>query len=688
MNETDKGKNLRLLVIDDNRAVHEDFRKILCYKTGGDNGLEDLASALFQSSTPSLGRPCFEVDSAYQGLEGLEAIVTALKAGRPYAAAFVDIRMPPGLDGVETAAKIWEICPDLQVVLCTAYSDYSWEEIVARLKISDRMVILKKPFDNVEVLQLAIALTEKWRLHQHVKEEKNRLEKLVEERTRSLKQSEERYQMLFSKNPLPLWAFDEKTLAILAVNETAVTNYGYPMAEFLHLNLNDIHLPDTPPLSNQSISENEEGRAVPARHRRQNGEIFDVEVIVRPIMLDGRPVKLMLASDVSEKKALETQLLRSQRIEAIGTLAVGLAHDLNNILAPIMMSTDNMREPMTPTEQRDTLDCIELCVKRGAEIVRQILIFGRGVSGERIGLKASELFTEIGRIIQETFPRDIVFELDTAENLWPVVGDKTQLHQVLLNLCVNSRDSMPNGGQLTLRSRNFAVDKRFAALHMPVQAGPHILIQVIDTGSGINPSEIEKIFDPFFTTKGPGKGTGLGLSSALGIIKSHHGSIWVESEVSRGTTFNVLLPAAFELADAPPPAKGIPVAGGRGETILLVDDELSILSTARRSLERQGYNVLVSGGGPHALDLFRRNHQAIDLVVTDYMMPEINGVALIKAMKEIKPRVKIVAASGLGKDLGKGPENKELELAGADSFLPKPYTVEDLLVVLQQLLKK
>src|SRR5882724_9735961 len=271
MNKLNIVKNLRILVVDDNRAIHDDFRKILCGIPAAEGSLANAEAALFESTPApaSAKRLEFEIDSAYQGQEGLALVEKAARDGRPYAMAFVDVRMPPGWDGVETTAKIWEVCPDLQIVICTAYSDYSWDEMSLKLNSADRLVILKKPFDMVEVLQLANALTEKWRLHQAVKSKLDQLESLVQERTSvlqltnsvlqaeiaerqrtadALRESDERYQLLFRRNPMPMWVYDLETLAFLAVNEMAMRNYGYSVEEFLALTIKEIRPPEELPL--------------------------------------------------------------------------------------------------------------------------------------------------------------------------------------------------------------------------------------------------------------------------------------------------------------------------------------------------------------------------------------------------------------------------------------------------------
>jgi PAS domain S-box-containing protein len=830
-------RNLRILVVDDNRAIHDDFRKILCADTARGDALEQAESVLFDGpAEPSKAskRLCFEIDSAYQGQEGLARVEQAVKEGRPFAMAFVDVRMPPGWDGVETAARIWEVCPDLQVVICTAYSDYSWDEMAAKLKNSDRLVILKKPFDTVEVLQLANALTEKWRLHQESRMKLDHLEGLVQERTKvlqetnaklqeeiaerrraaeALRESEERYQLLFRGNPLPMWVSDVNTLAMLAVNETALRDYGYTSEEFLKLSLKDLRRREEIPdfMRNLQRAESASSISLITRHCKKDGTVIDVEVMARRISFggheawislanditarkaaedrvreqaallnlahdaifvkdwegqikfwnkgaeslygwtaaeasgktvgeifksedpaalekaerslvqtgewngelhketrDGRKVivssrwtmmrdekgnpksVLVIEADITERKKLETQFLRAQRMEGIGTLATGMAHDLNNILAPILISAGTMRWGLSPEEREEAIKHIEAGVKRGAEVIKQVLTFGRGVEGERMAVAPAEMLKEAVNIMNQTFPKDISIQSETEADLWPIIGDKTQIHQVLLNLCINARDAMPHGGRLKLAARNIMADDRFHSLHAPGRPGPYVMFEVGDSGCGIAPADLERIFDPFFTTKEFGKGTGLGLSTVLGIVKSHQGMISVDSVLKKGTTFKVLFPVSAEAVKTLVPAVAVPLPKAHGETILVVDDEVNIVSANRRMLTRHGYRVLEAGNGQEALEMFKAKRDRIDLVVTDIMMPGMDGMGLIRALRASFPGTKIIASSGLGSGLGgasQGPDRaEELKTLGVNVFLSKPYSTEKLLRMIDKTL--
>jgi nitrogen-specific signal transduction histidine kinase/CheY-like chemotaxis protein len=396
---------------------------------------------------------------------------------------------------------------------------------------------------------------------------------------------------------------------------------------------------------------------------------------------------LALANDVTEKKKLEAQFLRAQRIEGIGTLATGMAHDLNNILAPILISAGTLRWDLTPDEQEKAINRIEVSVKRGAAVIQQVLTFGRGLNGERVAIHLGEVMEEVVRILGRTFPKDIIVTSKVEEGLWTLIGDRTQIHQVLLNLCVNARDAMPQGGRLVLRARNVMLTEARPALPVPARPGPYLLLQVSDTGCGIAPADRERIFDPFFTTKEIGKGTGLGLSTVLGIVKSHQGAMMVESELGKGTTFRALLPASPEAVQSAVPYMAPELPRGDGEAVLIVDDEPEVVSGMREMLEKQNYRVLVAKNGVEALAMVQRHGQAINVVVTDVMMPEMDGVEMIRVLRKIHPRLKIIASSGLGTDRGGSLRSEELKALNVKSFLVKPYTVDKLLEALHGLLR-
>lgn len=391
---------------------------------------------------------------------------------------------------------------------------------------------------------------------------------------------------------------------------------------------------------------------------------------------------LSLNTDVTEKKRLEAQFLRAQRLESLGTLAGGIAHDLNNVLAPILMAVLIVRERIIDEELIEVLNSLEANVHRGSDLVRQVLAFARGVEGKRTTVHFQHLFRELQHIIRDTFPKSIVTEIRLAEGLSPVTGDATQLHQVLLNLCLNARDAMPNGGSLLLAGRDAHFDEHYAAMHPEAKPGRHVVIEVTDTGTGISPENLQKIFEPFFTTKELGQGTGLGLSTVLGIVKSHGGFVRVYSEPGRGSTFRVYLPAERSEERFFVESESGALPRGHGEQVLIVDDEEAILEITSKTLDRYGYAVLTANNGADAIAQYVPRQNQIDVVLIDMTMPIMDGAASILALKKINPRVKIIAASGLASNMAVAKSAG----GGVDYFLHKPYTAEALLQTLEKVL--
>jgi two-component system, cell cycle sensor histidine kinase and response regulator CckA len=387
-------------------------------------------------------------------------------------------------------------------------------------------------------------------------------------------------------------------------------------------------------------------------------------------------------SDVGAKKRLDEQFLRAQRLESIGMLASGIAHDLNNVLAPIILAAPVLREHATHPDDLRIISSLEKSAERGVDLVRQILTFAQGVGGGHQLLEIKHLLQETVNVITETFPKNIRLDENLAEGLWPIMADPTQVHQVLLNLCVNARDAMPEGGVLRLRAENCLLDERAAKKIDGASAGSWIVLHVEDTGIGIPSEALGHIWEPFFTTKSADKGTGLGLSTVRGIVDHHRGFISLKTQTGRGTTFRVYLPAAempakIDHLEPVPPT----TVRGNGELILIVDDEDQIRDITAAILSRNGYRVLIAGDGSEAVALFASRSSEISLVVTDMSMPNLDGAILANIVQHLNPAVKILAMSGLSSS---GGESKMRQISG--SFLFKPFKVEALLQAVHKLL--
>ncbi|HYJ04257.1 MAG TPA: PAS domain S-box protein [Chthoniobacterales bacterium] len=392
---------------------------------------------------------------------------------------------------------------------------------------------------------------------------------------------------------------------------------------------------------------------------------------------------LIINTDITEQKRIEEQFLRAQRLESIGTLASGVAHDLNNILAPILMGAAVLRRTEMRKGDEMILSTIETCAQRGADIVKQVLTFARGDEGARLLLQPAHLINDLAKIAEGTFPKSITVRTNYLHPLWLIEGDPTQLHQVLLNLSVNARDAMPAGGALTISALNFPVDEHYASMTPGAKPGPHVLFEIKDTGMGIAREIIDQIFDPFFTTKEPGRGTGLGLSTVIGIVKSHGGFVTVESEIGRGTNFKVYFPARTEAPATLTESQASTLPLANGEMLLIVDDEKAILQVARKLLEGHGYQVVTAGDAPEALAIFALRKDEIKLVLTDLAMPLMDGIALIRTLQKMKPDVCVVASTGQGST---EQALHELPSLSVSACLTKPYNKETLLTTLHDAL--
>lgn len=416
----------------------------------------------------------------------------------------------------------------------------------------------------------------------------------------------------------------------------------------------------------------------------RNGRPLVVEFSMTLIEDDsGRPrARLSIGTDVTAKKALEERVLRAQRLESIGMLASGIAHDLNNVLAPIFLAAPMLREQLTNPTHVKMVTTLERSAERGAALVRQILSFAQGVGGTPQLVQVKHVMRDAGNVIRETFPKNIQLEEHIPGDLWPVLANPTQVHQVVLNLCVNARDAMPEGGKLIIRAENCVLDEVAAQGMEGASPGPWVVIHVEDTGTGIPQAVLAHIWDPFFTTKEAGKGTGLGLSTVRGIVQNHKGFLTLKTQEGKGTTFRAYFPAAETPGAAGPAGHAAPaVPRGRGELVLIVDDEAQIRDMIATTLSHFGYRVLIAKDGAHALALFSTRNSEISAVITDLSMPNLDGAALANVLHQINPSTKILVMSGLNS----GARNPQMQrFAGA--FMAKPFTTETLLVSLGRLL--
>lgn len=505
-----------------------------------------------------------------------------------------------------------------------------------------------------------------------------------------LAQSEERFRLLIEATNDAVWDWDLVT-DVLWWNEGITKLFGIErdaMGCSLEVWADRIHPDDrkrTVDSLDEAIASTHDDWSCEYRFRRNDGSyahVFDRGRILRDAR--GRGVRMVGGiRDVSERKLLEAQIMRAQRMESIGTLAGGIAHDLNNVLAPILLASSVLRLGESDPKRRADLDTIQRCARRGADMVQKLLAFARGGDDQRTSIVPAELVRDMRGIIGESFPKNIRVEVELPADPWLVRADATQMHQVLMNLCVNARDAMPEGGTLVIAVEHVVLDEVYAHMHVEARPGPYVLFRVEDTGVGMTPEVVERIFDPFFTTKDVGQGTGLGLSTAHSIVRSHGGFIHVYSELGKGSRFRVYLPAdltPLEAAGSEDDETRLP--RGRGELVLVVDDEEPVRTVTARTLERFGYRALTAANGAEALSVYVRNQADIAVVLTDMTMPILDGPATIVALKAIDPGVRIIASSGLNAN----GHVAKARGSGVEHFVPKPYTADLLLRVLRKAL--
>ena len=489
--------NNRILVVDDNPAIHEDFRKVLGGSRAPQPELVLAEAALFGDEQTPVAAAEFELHSAHQGQEALQMLEQALAEGRPYAMAFVDVRMPPGWDGIETVTRIWQVYPELQVVICTAYSDYSWEEMLRRLGASDNLVILKKPFDNVEVLQLAHALTRKWELHRQAQLKLGELADIVAQRTRELE----------------------------AANQD-------------------------------------------------------------------------LRREIEERSRTERQLRHAQKMEAIGQLAAGVAHDFNNVLTVIHghASMLSLRLGEQGPHARSIAE-IRSSAERAANLVRQLLMFSRKQVMQFRSVELCEVIRSVSSMLRQLVGEHISLETTCAAALPPISADRGMIEQVIVNLTINARDAMPHGGRVLIQAGAVTLQGDLAPAHPDARPGRFVCLKITDTGCGMDAQALSHLFEPFYTTKEAGKGTGLGLATVYGIVKQHQGWIEVQSQPNAGTTFQIFFPVSEQAAPRAPEAKTESCRRSGNETILLAEDDASLREIVSDMLGLHGYRVLTAAFG-------------------------------------------------------------------------------------------
>lgn len=498
----------------------------------------------------------------------------------------------------------------------------------------------------------------------------------------ALRESEDRYRLLVERSLDAILVYCNDR--IVFANPSALKLFGASGPEqLLGRSYWERVAPECHDFVRQRILAALEGTINPTREVklvRLDGTVVAAEAASNPFTHEGGPAAQVVLRDITERLNSERLARRSQRLEAIGTLASGVAHDLSNALAPIMMGVEVMRGRY-PNESQ-ILEIFELSAKHSVDMVRQLLTFAKGAEGEQVSIQLTHLFNELHKIIQRTFPKNIQLTVKCDKDLPTVRGDATQLNQVLLNLCVNARDAMPHSGTLTLEAERCTVDAAYASSIPDARPGEYVVLRVRDTGTGIPPDLLERIFDPFFTTKGPDKGTGLGLSTVLGIVKGHGGFIQVYSQPGRGSIFAVYLPVEGAAGDTTVVAKAEVEFRGRGETILFVDDEPAVREMARTVLQRLNFKPLTATDGADGLIQAVEHRTELRAVITDVHMPHMDGLALVRALRRALSDIPVIVTSGWMENA----VAEEFQTLGVTTRLDKPFTEGELAEALKRVL--
>ncbi len=497
-------------------------------------------------------------------------------------------------------------------------------------------------------------------------------------------QTEREYRTIFENTGTAI-VIIEADMTISLVNDKFVEITGYEKTEVEGKRkwIEFIHQDDLTKMIEYHRERRNKNDDIPSNYEfrliNKNNEIR--HILISIALISGTQQSIASLIDITEKKDLEANYLRAQRMESIGTLSSGIAHDLNNILAPIMLTVEALKNSIADKKGERLLQITKSSAQRGSELVNQILTFSRGIQGDHLEIQPRNVMQEIGQIIQATFPKSIHLELHIPKDLWWISGNTTQIHQALLNICVNARDAMPDGGTLRIQAENITIHAENEHHHTNLEQGSYVLLSISDTGTGIPDEITDKLFSPFFTTKEEGEGTGLGLPTVEFIMRNHNGSIKVESEQDKGSTFKLYFPAidvehtGKEIHTKTPPQ-------GKGEHLLVIDDEVAICEMISEILSSNNYNVMTAKDGAEGLAKYMKHKDKIDLILTDSNMPYLGGEKLIRSLKDANPDVKIFITTG-SQEIKKQLQHLQPPVVG---YLQKPYTTHTLLNQLREIL--
>ncbi|MBU0681085.1 MAG: response regulator [Proteobacteria bacterium] len=669
--------NKRILVIDDDREIWKAYEQVLAPGSEDENSSLQRINRLLDSDA---ARPedmkSFVIDFAAQGQDGFGFVETALAKGEPYAVTFVDVRMPPGWDGMETAARIRRIDPNIEIVIVTAYSDRSREEIARAVGASDKLLFIRKPFDAEELLQLAVSLSDKWQI------------------TRDEARHRTHLQTILRTSPAAIFTIDQQG-CITSWNPAAENITGYAASEVVgkpcifHEIADDISClkclsgPDNfEPASNCQIS-----------IRNKEGLKKELVINLDEVPGESDPLVALIGSfwDMTEMMALEEERRQSQKLNALGNLAGGIAHDLNNILTPIFGYTYlGLQQTEKGSSLHEKLQVIDDCAKKAADLIRQILAFTCKQSLKMASTDINGVINDFTKMLRRLIREDISLNFDLEDDLWPVMADRSQLEQILLNLIVNARDALVDRdvcGAITIRTAKVSLDPDscYDITHQALPGGDYVLLLVADQGTGMSKDVLEQIFDPFFTTKEVGKGTGLGLSTLFGIVRQHKGSICVKSAPNQGSEFQIYFPRynGLVVVDEQRPMLTV-LDQGQQETLLVVEDNATVRGMLTEALGGLNYTLLTAENGRKGLEVFTNHEGDIDLIITDMIMPVMGGQAMADKVWQRYPELPILFMTGHAFDA----KLSDIASSPHSDYIQKPLNMKDVAEMIRDMLAR
>ncbi|MBI9092531.1 MAG: response regulator [Desulfobacterium sp.] len=716
----------RVLVADDDETILDLYREVLdlddatepCNSEINDIGTE-LVKDKNQEKRPVPAGLSYDLTLCRQANEAVEAVRSAVAEKNPFSVVFVDVRMPPGKDGVWAAGQIRKIDPYVDIVFVTGCSGVNPTEISQMIPPTHRLLYLKKPFCNVEITQLVAALSVKWQMGNELRLSHAALEDKLQERTKEiaeinkkllqdidhrkqteneLRESRERLELALEASNSGVWEWDLKKEK-LYLDDRALKILGYERDEILTgmEGTASLHHPGDFSILKDKVASHVcgENPVFESEYRvrtntgawrwlRSCGKISRWDTDQKPEIISGTTVDVTERVHAKEERTrLEDSLRQAQKMEAIGTLAGGFAHDFNNVLSAINGYMGIVRNHCSQDIKLSYyVDQVLGASNRATDLIRNMMAFSRQAKVEMVPLDIGSLVEEVLNLLRASIPSTIEINHHIKTDLDTVLADPSQIHQLLMNLCTNAYQAMETSDgriEITLEPETISVDR--ANIPMNMKEGRYLKLSVTDTGCGIDQENIERIFEPYFTTKAVGEGTGLGLAMVHGIVKEHKGAIFVDSQPGTGSTFHVYFPitgkgeAKIEIEEAP----GHVLSGN--ERILFVDDEKCLADLGKEMLEDYGYNVESVTNPDVALATFKENHEKFDMVITDYIMPEMTGDRLAIKILEIRPEIPIIMCTGFNKTLS----TEIVKQAGIKKLITKPLDLEGFVKTIRDL---